>query len=169
MTELETERLLLSRLGDDDVEFVLRLLNDPAFLRYVGDKGVRDVATALHYIHTGPVASYSQFGFGLYKVSLKDSGESIGMCGLLKRDMLEDVDVGFAFLPEYRRRGYALESAAAVMQQGREKFGLTRIVAITSPENARSAKLLRRLGMRFEGSLGLPSEQAELNLFGWNE
>lgn len=169
MAELETERLVLSRIGEGDEEFVIHLLNDPAFLRYVGDKGVRDADGARHYIQTGPVASYKRFGFGLYKVLLKNSGEPIGMCGLLKRETLEDVDVGFAFLPEFRSKGYAMESASAVMRQGREKFGLSRIVAITSPDNVSSSRLLGRLGMQFERTISFPGEQAELSLFGWNK
>lgn len=169
MAELETERLVLSRIGEGDEEFVIHLLNDPAFLRYVGDKGVRDADGARHYIQTGPVASYKRFGFGLYKVLLKNSGEPIGMCGLLKRETLEDVDVGFAFLPEFRSKGYAMESASAVMRQGREKFGLSRIVAITSPDNVSSSRLLGRLGMQFERTIRFPGEQAELSLFGWNK
>jgi RimJ/RimL family protein N-acetyltransferase len=168
VAELETQRLVLSRLGEGDEQFVVRLLNDPAFLRYVGDKGVRDADTARHYIETGPVASYKRYGFGLYKVALRQSGEPVGMCGLLKREALDDVDVGFALLPEFRSMGYAMESASAVMQQGREQFGLTRIVAITAPDNASSSRLLRRLGMRYEGKIAFPGEQAELNLFGWN-
>lgn len=169
MNELETRRLALSRFGENDVAFVLRLLNDPAFLHYIGDKGVRDADSARNYIRTGPVASYQQHGFGLYKVCLRDSGEPIGMCGLLKRDALEDVDIGFAFLPEFRSLGYALEAAAAVMEQGRLRFGLNRIVAITSADNTRSAGLLQQLGMRFEGMLSFPGDKAELKLFSWNE
>lgn len=169
MNELETQRLALSKFGENDAAFVLRLLNDPGYLRYIGDKGVRDTDDARNYIRTGPVVSYQQHGFGLYKVCLKDSGEPIGMCGLLKREALEDVDIGFAFLPEFQSLGYALEAAAAVMEQGRARFGLKRIVAITSADNTRSARLLQRLGMSFEGMVSMPGEQAELKLFSWNE
>jgi len=168
VNELETRRLTLSRFGENDVAFVLRLLNDPGFLHYIGDKGVRDSDSARNYILTGPVASYEQHGFGLYKVCLKDCGEPIGMCGLLKRDALEDVDIGFAFLPEFQSLGYALEAAAAVMEQGRLRFGLKRIVAITSADNSRSARLLQRLGMCFEGMVSMPGDKAELKLFSWN-
>ena len=113
MTVLETKRLILRRLCADDAEFILELLNQPSFLRYIGDKGVRNTEDAIRYIQTGPVASYDRFGFGLYLVELKESDVSIGMCGLLKRETLPDVDIGFAFLPGYWSQGYAFEAAAA--------------------------------------------------------
>jgi RimJ/RimL family protein N-acetyltransferase len=166
MTVLQTERLALRRLSPDNAEFILDLLNQPSFLRYIGDKGVRNTEEAINYIQTGPVASYEQHGFGLYLVQLKETGAAIGMCGLLKRDSLPDVDIGFAFLPEYWSRGYALESAEAVMKYGKEKFGLQRIVAITSLENESSIKLLEKLGMKFEGLIKLGDDQREVRLFG---
>ena len=166
MTVLETERLMLRRLSPDDAEFILDLLNQPSFLRYIGDKGVRNNEEAINYIQTGPVASYEQHGFGLYLVQLKETGASIGICGLLKRDTLPDVDIGFAFLPAYWSRGYALESAEAVMKYGREKFGLQRIVAITSLNNEASIKLLEKLGMKFERVIKLGEDEHEVRLFG---
>jgi len=166
VTVLETERLALRRLSPGDAEFILDLLNQPSFLRYIGDKGVRNTEEAINYIQTGPVASYEQHGFGLYLVQLKETGASIGICGLLKRDTLPDVDIGFAFLPAYWSRGYALESAEAVMKYGREKFGLQRIVAITSLNNEASIKLLEKLGMKFEGVIKLGEDEHEVRLFG---
>ena len=166
MTVLQTERLALRRLSPDDAEFILDLLNQPSFLRYIGDKGVRNTEEAINYIQTGPVASYEQHGFGLYLVQLKETGSAIGICGLLKRETLADVDVGFAFLPEHWSRGYALESALAVMNYGQEKFGLQRIVAITSLENEASIKLLEKLGMKFEGLIKLGDDQREVRLYG---
>jgi RimJ/RimL family protein N-acetyltransferase len=166
MTVLQTERLALRRLSPDDAEFILDLLNQPSFLRYIGDKGVRNTEEAINYIQTGPVASYEQHGFGLYLVQLKETGSAIGICGLLKRDTLPDVDIGFAFLPAYWSRGYALESAEAVMKYGQEKFGLKRIVAITSLENDSSIRLLEKLGMKFEGLTKLGDDQHEVRLFG---
>lgn len=168
MSLLETERLVLRRLSTDDAEFILELLNQPSFLRYIGDKEVRNSADAVRYIQTGPVASYERFGFGLYLVELKENGESIGMCGLLKRDSLPDVDVGFAFLPSYWSQGYAFESASAVLNYGREVLGLRRIVAITSPDNDASIKLLEKIGLRFERMIKLSSDQPEVRLFGSN-
>jgi RimJ/RimL family protein N-acetyltransferase len=166
MIALPTERLILRRLSPDDAQFILELLNQPSFLRYIGDKGVRNTDDALNYIQTGPVASYERFGFGLYLVELKDKAVPIGICGLLKRDSLPDVDVGFAFLPDYWSRGYAFEAAAAVMRYGKEKFGLQRIVAITSLENDASIKLLEKLGMKFQGLIKLGEDQREVRLFG---
>ena len=166
MTVLETERLVLRRLCAADAEFILELLNQPSFLRYIGDKGVRNTADAIRYIETGPVASYDRFGFGLYLVELKESDVSIGMCGLLKRETLPDVDIGFAFLPGYWSRGYAFEAAAAVMNYGRAALGLRRIVAITSLDNVASIKLLEKIGLRFEGLIKLGEDQPEVRLFG---
>ena len=166
MKVIETERLVLRRLNAEDADFIVKLLNQPSFLRYIGDKEVRNNVDAVRYIQSGPVASYERFGFGLYLVELKESGESIGMCGLLKRDTLPDVDIGFAFLPSYWSRGYALESATAVMTYGREALGLRRIVAITSPDNDASIRLLEKIGLRFEGMIKLSEDQSEVRLFG---
>lgn len=166
MIVLETERLSLRRLSANDAEFILELLNQPSFLRYIGDKGVRNTADAVRYIETGPQASYERFGFGLYRVELKESGILIGMCGLLKRDTLPDVDIGFAFLPDYWSKGYAFEAAAATMNYGRESLGLRRIVAITSLDNQASIKLLEKIGMTFEGLIKLTQDQPEVRLFG---
>ena len=166
MTIVETERLVVRRLSSDDAEFILDLLNQPSFLRYIGDKGVRNTDDALRYIQTGPQASYEQFGFGLYLVELKESGAAIGICGLIKRDSLPDVDVGFAFLPDYWSQGYAFESTSAVMTYGREVLGLKRILAITSLDNAASIRLLEKVGLKFEGLIKLAENQPEVRLFG---
>jgi RimJ/RimL family protein N-acetyltransferase len=166
MTVLETERLVLRRLSADDAEFILELLNQPSFLQYIGDKGVRNNDDAINYIQTGPVASYERFGFGLYLVELKDTAVPIGICGLLKRDTLPAVDVGFAFLPDYWSRGYAFEAAAAVMNYGREVLGLRRIVAITSLDNEASIRLLEKIGLKFERLIKLAEDQPEVRLFG---
>jgi len=165
MTILETERLVIRRLSADDAEFILALLNEPSFLRYIGDKGVRNIADAVRYIQTGPVASYERFGFGIYLVELKESGEPIGMCGLIKRETLPDVDIGFAFLPNFWSRGFAFEAAAAVLNYGRAVLGLRRIVAITSPDNDPSAKLLEKIGLRFERLIKLGDDPSEVRLF----
>jgi len=165
MTVVETERLALRRLEVGDAEFILGLLNDPSFLRFIGDKGVRTLEDARRYISEGPIASYERFGFGLYLTELRDDGASIGICGLLKRDSLEDVDVGFAFLPPFWSKGYAFEAASAVMAYGRSVLGLRRIVAITSPDNEASIRLLEKLGMRFESMVRLSEDSSEVRLF----
>jgi RimJ/RimL family protein N-acetyltransferase len=166
MTILETNRLTIRRLTPDDAEFILKLLNEPSWLRFIGDKGVRTVEDARAYILNGPVEMYSRLGFGLYLVELKDEGVSIGICGLIKRDALEDVDIGFAFLPEYWGKGYAYEAAAAVMSYAASVLSLKRIVAITSVDNDSSAKLLEKLGFSFEKMIKLSPESPEIKLFG---
>jgi RimJ/RimL family protein N-acetyltransferase len=162
---LETERLSLRRLSADDAEFIFELVNQPSFIKNIGDRGVRTKADAVAYIQNGPVASYERFGFGLNLVELKESGTAIGICGLLKRDSLPDVDIGFAFLPEFWSRGYAVESAAAIMDHGRSVLGLGRIVAITAPENLGSIKVLEKIGFKFERMMRLSEGQPEIKLF----
>jgi RimJ/RimL family protein N-acetyltransferase len=162
---LETERLLVRRLVLDDAAFLLELLNEPAFLKNIGDRGARTLVDARRYIARGPVASYRKFGFGLYLVELKDSGAPIGICGLLKRDWLEDVDIGFAFLQKYWSQGYARESVAAVMHYGWTTLRLQRIVAITKPTNQASITLLEKLGLRFEKIIAQPDHGGENKLF----
>ena len=165
MSVLETERLALRKLSRDDAEFILELLNEPSFIRNIGDKGVRTRDDAVQYIQNGPVASYQRFGFGLYLVPLKGSGVPIGICGLLKRETLQDIDVGFAFLPRFWSKGYAVESAAAVMDHGRNVLGIGRIVAITAPENYGSIKVLEKIGLRFEGVIRLSEGEREIKFF----
>lgn len=150
MTVLETERLILRLFDPDDAPFILTLLNEPSFLRYIGDKKVRTLDDARQYILNGPRASYERHGFGLYQVELKDSHTPAGMCGLLKRDELPDPDIGFAFLPDYWNKGFASEAANAVLNDARERLKLARILAIVNPDNDASIKLLEKLGFRFE-------------------
>lgn len=165
MSILETERLALRKLSADDAEFIFELLNQPSFVKNIGDKGVRTNADAVRYIQNGPVASYERFGFGLYLVELKGSGIPIGICGLLKRESLQDVDVGFAFLPKFWSKGYAVESASAVMKHGRNVLGIGRIVAITAPDNYGSIKVLEKIGLKFERVLRLSEGEPEIKLF----
>ena len=162
---LETDRLILRRLSPEDEEFILRLLNEPSWLRFIGDKGIRTLEGARNYILNGPVLMYSRLGFGLYLVESKGEGCPIGICGLIKRDSLEDVDLGFAFLPEFWGKGFAFESASAVMAYGKRDFGLTRLAAITSPDNYVSAGLLEKLGFNFERLVKLPDGGGEVRLF----
>ncbi|WP_105103631.1 GNAT family N-acetyltransferase [Microbulbifer pacificus] len=166
---LNTDRLQLRKLtdSDDDARFTLALMNDPDFHRYIGDRGVRTVEDARSYLQRGPIAMYCEHGFGMLRVELKD-GTPIGQCGLLKRDGLDDVDIGFAFLPEHRGRGYALEAAQGVMQWGESELGLTRIVAIATPDNRASLGLLERLGLRRERMIRLPGGTENLILMGWD-
>ena len=165
MKVLETDRLVLRRLSTDDGAFILELLNDPSWLRFIGDRGVRTIEDARNYILRGPMDMYARLGFGLYMTELKQGGAPIGICGLVKRDGLDDVDLGFAFLPRFREQGYAREAAAAVMEHAKKTLGLERIVAITTPENHRSVKLLETLGLRFERTVKLPGNSQALQLF----
>ncbi len=165
MTVLETERLTLRKLTVDDAEFILTLLNDPAFLRYIGDKKVRNLDDARQYILNGPVASYERHGFGLNCVELRESHTPIGMCGLLKRDELPDPDIGFALLPDFWNKGFAFEAAEAVLKDARERLQIQRILAITSLENDASINLLQRLGFRFERVVQLSPDGEQLRLF----
>ncbi len=164
----ETPRLLLRRLDEGDAPFILELLTDPDWLRYIGDKGVRNLDDARRYIVEGPVAMYARHGFGLFVVGRKPSGAPMGLCGLIRRDGLDDVDVGYAFLPRFRGCGYAEESAAAMLRFARERVGLGRIVAITNPENERSIRVLERLGFAYERMIRLTPESREVKLFGRN-
>lgn len=165
MKILETRRVVLRWLQPGDAPFILELLNDPAWLLHIGDKRVRSLDAARAYIENGPVAMYAKHGIGLYLVEGKDGGAAMGLCGLIKRDALPDVDIGFAFLPQFRGRGYALESARATMEYGRTTLGLARIVAITTQNNQDSARLLEKLGMRFESTLRMPGDDEDLRLY----
>ena len=162
---IETERLTLRELTEGDAAFILRLLNEPAFLEYVGDKGVRTLADARRYIREGPISSYKQHGFGLYLVQHGEDGCSIGMCGLLKRNSLDDPDIGFGFIPEYWSQGFATESALAVLSRAKSQHGLSRVVAITAPHNSASIQVLEKIGLRFEKTLCLTEGSPEIFLF----
>ncbi len=165
MQVLQTDRLTLSHLGDADVDFIMELLNDPSFVRYIGDKGVRTVADAREYLRTGPVDSYQQHGYGLFRMALSDSDVPIGICGLLKRDYLGDPDVGFALLPAYCSKGYAVEAAAAVLDWGRNELGLRRIVAIVDKRNERSIALIEKIGLHFEKTIRVEGEEQDVSLY----
>ncbi len=164
MKVLETPRLVLRRLLLEDAPFILELVNDTAWLQYIGDKHVHSLEDARSYIRKGPLDMYARLGFGLYMVTLR-TGNRIGLCGLIKRDGLEDVDLGFALLPRYRGRGYAGEAAAAVLDYGRQTLGLKRIVAITSPDNQRSVHVLEKIGFVYEQTLTLPGQVKATKLF----
>jgi len=162
---LETERLILRRLTPEDAAFMRRLVNEPSWLEFIGDRGVRTEADAREYLRAGAIASYERHGFGLWAVVLPGGESPIGICGLVQRDFLEDVDLGFAFLPESRGRGYAREAAAAVLDLARSDFGLRRVVAITVPANRRSIALLEKLGFTFEKTINHPGDKAEVLLY----
>ena len=165
MTVLTTDRLVVRRFEPADAAFILELVNDEAWLRFIGDRGVRTLEDARNYIERGPLAMYERFGFGLYLVATRDPLTPVGMCGLLKRDTLPDVDVGFAFLPAYRGRGYAGESARGVLRLAHEQFGVTRITALARPENASSIRVLEKLGFSYERLVRLPGATADSGIY----
>ena len=165
MNTLETERLSLQHLTAGDAEFLIELLNDPSFIRNIGDRGVRTVQDAQAYVQNGPAASYAKNGFGLDLVILKDTGEPIGLCGLIKRPTLDDVDIGYAYLPRYWSKGYAVEAASAVKQYAQDVIGLKRLVAIVDPLNLGSIRMLEKIGFTFEKMVKLSADDIELKLF----
>jgi RimJ/RimL family protein N-acetyltransferase len=165
MRILETGRLALRWLDDADAGFMHELLNDPDWLRYIGDRGIRSVEDAHCYIVERLCDTYARHGFGVYMVELRGNAQPLGICGLIKRDWLDDVDLGFAFLPQFRGNGYALEAASATLKFARSELGLTRIVAIVSPDNRDSIRLLEKLGMQFERMATPPLDAREVCLF----
>jgi [ribosomal protein S5]-alanine N-acetyltransferase len=162
----QTERLLIRQLTVDDAPFILKLVNEPAWLAYIGDKGVRTVEDAVNYILSGPMKSYEANGFGLWLVQLAQSNEPIGMCGLIKRDTLPLPDIGFAFLAAHNSKGYAHEAATAVLDYARNKVGLLHLLAIVNQDNVRSIHLLEKLGFRFERLFTMPGEQQPIRVMG---
>lgn len=157
---------MLRRLAIGDAAFITRLLNEPSFLANIGDRGVRVVEDVPRYLETGPFAMYGRFGFGLWLVTRRVDGASIGMCGLLKRDNLTDVDLGYAFLPEYWGQGFAFEAAAATLRHAARKFRLERVIAVVSPGNIASVRLLEKLDMSFERRYRMNSDEPEVLLYG---
>src|SRR2546428_7128148 len=165
VTVLETQRLIVRRFSLDDAAFIIELVNDPAWLQYIGDRNVRTLEDARAYLRKGALDMYERVGLGMFLVILKSSGEPIGTCGLIKRESLDDVDIGFAFLPKFRGQGFAIESAAAVLEYGKGPLGLKRIVAIVTPSNDRSIAILEKIGLKFERTLKLPGDEEELSLY----
>lgn len=162
---LETDRLILREFNTADAAFILILLNNPSWLQFIGDRDVKSLKDAIHYLKNGPLKSYHENGFGLFMVEIKDSRIPIGMCGLIKRETLDDVDIGFALLPEYTGTGYAFEIASATMEHAKQSLGLEKVVAITTPENLHSISLLQKLGLKFEKMVRLSENEDALMLF----
>ena len=161
----ETERLRLRRFDASDAAFALELVNEPSWIRFIGKRDVGNLDDARRYLEKGPIAMYARHGFGLWCVALRSTGEAVGMCGLIKRDTLPDVDLGFAFLPRHWGHGYALEAAAATMAYARGTLAMKRVVAILSKDNDRSARLLVKLGFAPEGTITMPGDDEELDLY----
>lgn len=166
MPVIQSERLDLRLLTSDDAPFVLGLVNEPSWIQFIGDRGVRTLDQARAYLEAGPIAMQARFGFSFYLVEIRSGHEPIGICGLVKRDFLDDVDLGYALLPAFWGQGYAQEAAAAVVRHAAASLGLSRLVAITSGDNERSIKLLVKLGFRSEGTVAYPGTGEQVGLFG---
>jgi RimJ/RimL family protein N-acetyltransferase len=165
MNVLETERLVLRRMTEADAPFILGLLNEPSFLHFIGDRHVRTLDAARDYIVNGPMASYARHGFGLYLTLRKEDDVPIGICGLLKRDTLDDVDIGFALVPAFWSQGYASEAAGAMFAFGIDVLEIPRIVALVNPDNDASIRVVGKLGLRFSRMVRLVQNEPELKLF----
>ena len=166
---LETERLSLRKLNLDDAGFIVELLNEPAFVRFIGDRNIKTLEDARAYLTKGPLTSYERFGFGLWLAQLKASGEALGMCGLVKRESLADIDIGYAFFERFWLKGYASESAAAVKTYGMQVLGIKRLVAIADPDNIGSIRVLEKIGLKYERLIRLAGEDKALKLFAVEE
>lgn len=162
MNVLETQRLALRKLVPSDAPFMLGLLNDPAWIRHIGDRGVRTVEGARDYLEARVISMYERLGFGLWMVERREDPAPMGICGLVKRDTLPEVDLGFAFMPEYRGQGYAYESALAVREHATRALGIARLLAITSPANVDSSRLLVRLGFALEREMPWAGDEKDV-------
>ena len=162
---IETSRLKLRWLELTDADFIYQLVNDPQWLRFIGDKQVADLDGARRYIEDGPRAMYRQFGFGLNRVALKDGDTPIGICGLLQRESLPQPDLGFALLPTFHGQGYAREAADAILQHAYLILRETRVAAIVNPDNLSSIKLLDQLGFRLDQQIQLAANQESVDLY----
>ncbi len=161
---LETERLTLRQFELEDAKFIIELVNSPGWLEFIGDRNIRTEEAAVSYLRNGPIKSYRENGFGLWMVEMKDR-TPIGMCGILKRDNLENPDIGFAFLPEFMEMGYAFEIASATINYAKDKLNLKTICAITAPANEKSIRLLEKTGLTFIKTIFAPTDNEELLLF----
>ena len=162
---LETERLIVRWLTDEDADFIFALMNEPSYVRFIGDKGIRTIEDAREYVRRGPLESYERFGYGLYLTERKKDEVPIGICGLVNRDSLEGVEIGFAFLSRYWSNGYAHESAEAIVEFGKNVVGLNKILAITAPDNHSSIKLLEKIGFHFKKMISVFEGEPDVKLF----
>ena len=162
MILFETERLALHEFKKKHAPFLLELVNEPDWIRFIGDKEVYDLDDARAFIKNRLVKSYEENGFGFYVVYLKNTKEPIGICGLVNRDGLENIDIGFAFLENYRKNGYGFESSKAMLNHAKNNLNIEKIVAITHPDNVASGKLLEKLGLIFDRLIPFPEDEKEL-------
>ncbi len=162
---IETDRLALYCMCDEDASFVRHLVNEPQFIARIGDKGVESIADAVRYLHEVPMASYREHGYGGYLVRLRDSSERIGMCGLYRRSNLEHPDLGFAIASAFTGRGYAYEAATAVIGYARSVLDVPLLAAVADTDNHPSLGLIRKLGFAERGTYRMPGEDTDLAYF----
>jgi len=165
MNVMSTDRLLINRITLDDADFILKLMNDKDWIKNIGDRGIRTIEEAKEYIHTRFLKTYNEAGFGFYSLILKDTQQIIGIAGLVDREGIDDIDIGYGMLPEFRGKGYAFEATKAVFEYGYKDLKLDKIVAIVNPDNPGSIKLLSKLGLKFEKMIRLPDEEIDIMLF----
>lgn len=163
-----TERLEVYDFEFGDEAFLLELVNSPNWQKYIGQLGPRTEQTATEYIQMRLLDSYTQNGFGLFKVVLKANAKPIGMCGLVQRDYLDYPDLGFAILPEFERRGFTHEAAKGCLEFAKTKLQLEQILAITDKKNIPSQSLLLKLGFRYEGQRTFSGEPSELSMYSFD-
>lgn len=168
MVVFETERLILRHLSPEDAAFILRLLNEPSFIKNIGDKNVRTLEEAQAYTVNSYIASYEKHGFGLYLIELRESGEAIGICGLVRRDALEHADIGYALLPEFAGQGYAIEAARGTVEYANKSLNFNRLLAIVNSDNSSSIRLLKKLNFKFERLAKILNSEPEVEVFGLN-
>jgi len=161
----ETERLILNPTLEDDADFVLELFNTPKWLKNIGDRNVKTIEQAKEYINAKMMIQLERLGFANYTVIRKSDHTKLGICGLYDRDGLDGLDLGFAFLPEYERNGYAFESPNKLKQAAFDEFGINELVAITTHDNISSQKLLEKLGLIYSGTTRIPNDDEELLLY----
>jgi RimJ/RimL family protein N-acetyltransferase len=162
---LKTERLELRWLTLDDTPMMFAVWNDPAFVRYVGDRGIRSLEQARAAVEAGPLSLYTEYGYGPFHVRRREDGVDMGICGLFRRDGLEEPDIGFAILPDFCGMGYGFEASAAVLEHARDALGLSCVTAIVSPHNEASIGLLEKLGMRYVRPIRMPGDDHDVRLY----
>ena len=162
---LNTERLEMCWLTPDDAPMMLAVWNDPAFIRYVGDRSIRTLDEARAAIETGPLRLYTDFGYGPFRITRRVDGVNFGICGLFRREGLDEPDIGFAVLPDFCGQGFGFEASVAVLDHARDALKLSCVTAIVSPENKPSVGLLEKLGLHYERAIRMPGEDHEVSLY----
>ena len=164
-TSFETERLILEPVSESDSEFIFELLNTPKWLKYIGDRNIKTVEDAKDYIKKKMIPQLERLGYSNYTLIRKQDNQKIGTCGLYDREGLDGIDIGFAFLPEYEKKGFAFESSNKLKEVAFSEFDIKIISAITTKDNVSSQKLLEKLGLKFIKTTKIPNDDEELLLY----